>query len=150
MDVDDSLSPSHPLDRLHEQVVAEFSKLLDELVLRVGGPEILVADTSIYAPEWRRIPFSKWTPTECLNYLNHKRKVKPSYPEAGVFLRLPQSRTHPRRPGREWPREAWDNVISYLTRLGAMWEDADIQISLGNLEHRVEEVFAMKMRPTGM
>jgi hypothetical protein len=149
MDVDDSLSPSHPLDRLHRQVVAEFSKLLDELVLRVGGPEIHVADTSIYAPEWRKIPFSKWTPTECLSYLNYKRKVKASYPEAGVFLRLPHSQTHPGRSGQYWPREAWDSVISYLTRVGATWEDTAMDVALGNLERRVEEVFAMKLRPTG-
>lgn len=149
MDVDDSLSPSHPLDRLHRQVVAEFSKLLDELVLRVGGPEIHVADTSIYAPEWRKIPFSKWTPTECLSYLNYKRKVKASYPEAGVFLRLPHSQTHPGRSGQYWPREAWDSVISYLTRVGATWEDTAMEVALGNLERRVEEVFAMKLRPTG-
>jgi len=85
-----------------------------------------------------------------LELLESQAKGETKLSRSRCILRLPQSRTHPRRPGREWPREAWDNVISYLTRLGAMWEDADIQISLGNLEHRVEEVFAMKMRPTGM
>jgi hypothetical protein len=150
MDVDNDLLPSHPLDQLHEQVVAKFAKLLDELVLRVGGPEIHIAVGSIYAPEWRRKPFSEWTPELCLKYLDSMRKVKPSRPEAGVFLTLPHSRTgHAGRRGQDWSREAWDEVIKYLTRLAAMWEDAAIEETLGELELEVEEKFGLKMRPTG-
>lgn len=150
MDVDVSLSPSHPLDQLHEQVIAEFSKLLDELVLRVAGREIHVAVESMYAPEWRQKPFSQWTPELCLKYLNGLRKVQPSRPEAGVFLTLPHSRSGvPGRRGQDWPREAWNEVIKYLTRLGAIWEDTEMQESLGKLEFEVEERFGMKMRPTG-
>jgi hypothetical protein len=151
MDVDESLLPSHPLDRLHEEVVADFARLLDELVLRVGGREIHVAVESIYAPEWRQKPFSKWTPELCLKYLNNLRKVKPSRPEAGVFLTLPHSRSGtPGRRGQDWSREAWDEVIGYLTRLGAIWGDVAIQETLGILEFKVEKIFTMKMRPTGM
>jgi hypothetical protein len=150
MDVDEDLLPSHPLDQLHEQIVADFAKLLDDLVLRVGGPDIYVAVESIYAPEWRQKPFSRWTPDLCLKYLDSMRKVKASRPEAGVFLTLPHSRTGlPGRRGQDWSREAWDEVISYLTKLGIMWEDAAIQKLLRNLEFTVEEKFAMKMRPTG-
>lgn len=154
MDVDEnlppSLPPSHPLDQLHEQVVAGFAKLLGKLVLRVGGQEIHVAAESIYAPEWRQKPFSNWTPDLCLKYLDSMQKVKPSRPEAGVFLTLPHTRSGtPGRRGQDWSREAWDEVLNYLARLGAIWEDEEIQESLRELEFRMEEVFMMKMRPTG-
>lgn len=158
MDVDESLQPSpppsHPLDQLHELVVAEFSKLLDKLVLRVAGPEIQVADDSMHAPELRKKPLSEWTPKDCLEYLNSNREIRPSTPSASVFLTSPHSKqclSGRGRRGQDWPREAWDEVIRYLSRLGHIWGDVDTAISesVGSLEFAVEERFAMKMRPTG-
>ena len=154
MDVDENLPlclpPSHPLDQLHEQVVAEFTKLLGKLVLQVGGQEIHSAAESMYAPEWRQKPFSEWTPDLCLKYLNSLRKVKASSPDVGVFLTLPRSRSGiSGRRGQDWSREAWDEIIKYLTRLGVIWDYSVIQETVKELEFKVERVFAMKMRPTG-
>lgn len=149
------LLPSHALDLLHIQVVDHFTRLLVELVGRVGGPEIHNRDeqdgtsASRYAPKWhKREHHSEWTSTDCLEYLDSKRRVPATSPRVDVFLTNPYKSRGARR-GQDWSRRDWEIALRGLERIGDIWEDGSLGESLGVLNPHVLEIFAMKMRPTG-
>ncbi|KAJ8519404.1 hypothetical protein ONZ45_g3655 [Pleurotus djamor] len=168
MDVDEQESlvdytmPSHPLDLLHIQICEHFSTLLVELVSRVGGDEIDQARTggaakSKYAPSWTRNvkPIGQWTPTECMEYLNDKRRVKPTAPPIDVFLtkksNIPgQVRAGPARRGQDWSRADWEVALTGLQTLGNAWEEGSFQESLAVLAPHLYQIFSLRMRPTGI
>lgn len=149
------LLPSHALDLLHIQVIDHFSRLLVELVGRVGGPEIRQASggssASRYAPQWARTgkPYLEWTASDCLDYLNGKQALKPTSPRVDIFLSRPYSCPGARR-GQDWSKMDWDVALGALARLGVVWEEDSIQESLGVLELHLAGVFATRMRPTGI
>jgi hypothetical protein len=160
MDVDDDdssmtefLLPSHALDLLHIQVIEHFTRLVFELVGRVGGPEIhrlgQGSATSRYAPGWQKRHYSAWTLSDALEYLNSKKQVTATSPRVEVFLSMPYSCPGARR-GQDWSRRDWDVALGCLARVGTIWEEVSIGESLGVLDRHVEEIFKMKMRPTGI
>ncbi|GLB33915.1 putative large family of predicted nucleotide-binding domains containing protein [Lyophyllum shimeji] len=164
MAVDDDASmthvllPSHALDLLHIQVIDHFTRLLVELVGRVGGPEIHQAaragdgtSASRYAPQWQRQGrhYLEWTAADVLEYLDHEKKIPATSPRVAVFLSMPYSNRGARR-GQDWSRRDWEVALAGLGRIGDMWEEPSIGESLRVLERHVEGIFATKMRPTGI
>lgn len=156
--VPEILLPSHALDLLHIQVVDHFTTLLVELVGRVGSPEIHSHDepdggtsASRHAPQWQSHErhYSEWTSAECLGYLDSKKRVPTTSPRVDVFLSKPYTSRGARR-GQDWSRRDWEIALRGLERIGDTWEEVSLGESLGVLDRHVLEIFAMKMRPTGI
>lgn len=144
------LQPSHALDLLHLQVIDHFSRLLVELVGRVGGEEVrqtseAEANTSQHAP--RRRHYTEWSSADCLEYLNKHRPVKLSSPRPEVFLSKPYSHFGARR-GQDWSRKDWEVGLGSLKETGTAWGDVSIGESLTVLEPHLNGIFWMKLRPT--
>lgn len=165
MDVDDDspalapeiLLPSHALDLLHIQVVEHFTRLLVELVGRVGefadigcGQQPAGgAMRSMHAPKIPEKRYTHWDAPECLGYLDTKKRSPNSYPRLEVFLALPYTRRGARR-GQDWSRKDWEVGLDALAKIAAVWEEGYIQESLDGLKPVLENVFASRMRPTGI
>ena len=157
MNIDDEVSmtsevlqPSHALDLLHLQVIDHFSRLLVELVGRVGGEEVrqntkVEANTSRHAPQRRH--YTEWTIANCLEYLNKHRAVEVTSPRAEVFLSKPYSYLGARR-GQDWSRKDWEIGLGSLKETGIAWGDLSIGESLTVLEPHLNSIFSMKLRPT--
>ncbi|KAG6911198.1 hypothetical protein DXG01_003065 [Tephrocybe rancida] len=148
--------PSHALDLLHLQVIDHFTRLLIELVGRVGGSEIRGSkdggtSASRYAPRWQKQgkPYTEWSVDEIWEYLDERRKTRLTSPRVDIFLSKPYSSRGARR-GQDWSRRDWDVALMGLARFGEAWEEDSIGESLGVLEPHVEGIFAMQMRPTGI
>lgn len=146
------LQPSHALDLLHLQVIDHFSRLLVELVGRVGGEEVRQitkaedeANTSQHAP--RRRHYTEWSLADCLEYLNKHRTVKVTSPRAEVFLSKPYCHLGARR-GQDWSRKDWEVGLGSLKETGMAWGDMSIGESLTVLEPHFHSIFSMKLRPT--
>jgi hypothetical protein len=151
------LLPSHPLDLLHLQIIEHFTALLVELVGHVGAPEVLrkpVGDglsASRYAPEWAKTHYLDWPASYCIQYLDTKKRLKPSFPRLDLFLTYPYSRpgTGARR-GQEWSRKDWEVALEALKSLGELWQEISIAESLAVLQPHLIAVFEEPMRPTGI
>ncbi|KAG6856339.1 hypothetical protein H0H87_005457 [Tephrocybe sp. NHM501043] len=147
--------PSHALDLLHLQVIDHFTRLLIELVGRVGGPEIHSSrdgtSASRYAPQWQkqRKSYTEWAVVDVWEYLEERKKTRLTSPRVDVFLSKPYTCRGARR-GQDWSRRDWDVALMGLARFAELWEEDSIRESLGVLEPHVEGVFAMQMRPTGI
>ena len=144
------LQPSHALDLLHLQVIDHFSRLLVELVGRVGGEEVrqtseAEANTSRHAP--RRRHYIEWSLADCLEYLNSHRPVKVTSPRPEVFLSKPYGHLGARR-GQDWSRKDWEVGLGSLKETGIAWGDLSIGESLSVLEPHMNGIFSMKLRPT--
>ncbi|KAL4255669.1 PIN domain-containing protein [Pleurotus pulmonarius] len=172
MDIDEEESvvdysmPGHPLDLLHIQICEHFSTLLVELVTRIGGDEIRQAQTggaaqSRYAPAWTKNanPLSQWTPSECLEYLNDKKRIKPTSPPIDVFLTkktanpstsISAHKANPARRGQDWSTRDWEIALTGLQALGNAWGEGSFQESLAVLAPHLNQVFSQRMRPTGI
>ncbi|KAG5639263.1 hypothetical protein H0H81_004924 [Sphagnurus paluster] len=155
--VADVLQPSHALDLLHIQIIDHFTRLLIELVGRVGGVEIhrsqqTVEGTSAsrYAPQWQKQTrhYTEWTVAELLEYLDEKKRIAVTSPRVEVFLSKPYSSRGARR-GQDWSRRDWEVALRGLGRIGNAWEEVSIGESLRVLDSHVEGIFVTKMRPTG-
>jgi hypothetical protein len=161
MDVDDDAStviqlPSHALDSLHVQVIEHFTRLLVELVGRVGGPEVSRTTASLegaaqsrYAPAWTRTRLPQWTAADCLEYLSTKKKLPASNPRLEIFLTMPYAGRGSRR-GQDWSRRDWEVCLNALAAVGGLWEEISIQESLIHFLPHLEGVFASPMKPTGV
>jgi hypothetical protein len=163
MDIDDDaslpeiLQPSHALDLLHIQVIDHFTRLLVELVGRVGGPEIHQepdlkggVSTSRYAPQWQNLKrYSEWSGQECVEYLTAKKWVAPTSPRVDIFLSKPYSCRGARR-GQDWSRKDWEVALGALSQISHVWADVSIRESLEVLNPHLKGVFATRMRPTGI
>ncbi|KAF9464448.1 PIN domain-containing protein [Collybia nuda] len=152
------LLPSHALDLLHIQVIDHFTRLLVELVGRVGGPEVHNRDrpsggtsASRYAPQWQSLKryYSEWTIADCLEFLESKRLIPTTSPRVDVFLSMPYTSPGARR-GQDWSRRDWEIALGGLEKIGETWEEVSISESLGVLDSHVQGIFMMKMRPTGI
>jgi hypothetical protein len=152
------LQPSHALDLLHIQVIDHFTRLVVELVGRVGGPEIHDpcppdegTSASRYAPQWQsnKRHYSEWNIAECLEYLDSKKRIPVTSPRVDVFLSKPYA-TRGARRGQDWSRRDWEVALRGLERIGDIWEEGSIGESLGVLDRHVLGIFATKMRPTGI
>lgn len=160
MDVDESpvaapevLLPSHALDLLHIQVIDHFNRLLVELVGRVGqfGSNVIQGGTtrSIHAPKIPQKELTKWDAFECLEFLHSKRRSPPSNPRVEAFLSLPYSHRGARR-GQDWARRDWEIALEALAKIGDLWQEGYIRESLAGLQPIFDNVFTMRMRPTGI
>ncbi|KAF8165247.1 PIN domain-containing protein [Crassisporium funariophilum] len=162
MDIDDDdglmtaevLEPSHALDLLHLQVIDHFTRLLVELVGRVGDEAVHrpttvedEANLSRHAPRWRH--YKDWSAAECLEYLNRRRPVRARNPRAEVFLCRPYSRGGARR-GQDWARKDWEVALGSLKETSIGWKDVSLQESLTVLEPHLQMIFGMRLRPTGV
>lgn len=153
------LQPSHALDLLHIQAIDHFTRLLIELVGRVGGreiqhrpkPDVEGTSASRYAPKWQSQTrhYSEWTVEDALEYLNDKKRIPPTNPWVEVFLSKPYSARGARR-GQDWSRRDWEVALEGLAKIGDTWEEVSIGESLRVLDRHVEGIFATKMRPTGI
>lgn len=156
MDIDDvgvseQLLPSHALDLLHVQVVDHFLRLLIELVKRVQAEDGLVASqqVSIHAPKhYSDAKISEWDALNCLEYLNGRKPVPPTSPRADLFLRKPYAKGA--RRGQDWSRKDWEVALGSLAKTGDIWRDMSIRESLGVLRTHMDNIFAQKLRPTGI
>ncbi|KIM46084.1 hypothetical protein M413DRAFT_426019 [Hebeloma cylindrosporum] len=157
MAVDDEGPPvwksEHPINMLHEAIIDHFSRLLVELVGKVGGEEVRrrsspqeEANMSRHAPRHRH--YTEWGPSECIKYLNEKKGVKVvRKPSAEVFLLKAYTREVPgSKTGREWSRKDWDVALKNLQATGRAWDDISIQESLLFLLPHVDQVFSLPFR----
>ncbi|KAJ7590999.1 PIN domain-containing protein [Mycena floridula] len=152
VDQDESISRIDARSSLHLQVVQHFTSLLMELVGQVGGPEIQGNNgkdslaASKYAPQWRRggKPYTSWDSSELLEYLDGKRRIKPTEPSLERFLRPPYKEGS--RRGQDWSTMDWLVVLNALKELGDNWNEPAIQESLVSLEPHLEFVFAQPMQ----
>ncbi|KAH7914223.1 PIN domain-containing protein [Hygrophoropsis aurantiaca] len=159
MDVDDEfvapqpVYPSHALDLLHLQVIDHFTRLLLELVGRVGGTEIqrfgMETSNSRHAPQYSRRIYFLWTAPDCLEYLDTKKTVPQNNPRVDIFTAKPYERPGARR-GQDWSRRDWEVCLRSLAAIGDMWEEGSIQESVPAVEFHMMKVFAMPLRPTGL
>ncbi|KAA1466338.1 hypothetical protein DENSPDRAFT_831155 [Dentipellis sp. KUC8613] len=164
MDVDDTgdgsgmhFAPSHPLDALHLEVIEHFSRLLMELVGRVGGPEVPreggsggLADSK-HAPKWARKWLGAWSVEECLAYLSSKRvrqldKGTPS-PKLEVFLLRPYGDERGCRRGQEWSKRDWEIAIGKLEEIAQLWDDKALGESVAVLGPYAKQVFERPYMP---
>jgi len=151
------LQPSHALDLLHIQIIDHFTRLLVELVGRVGGPEIHNYESSEgvsasqHAPQWQsqKRHYSGWSIAESLEYLNSKKRGPITNPRVEVFLSKPYCYRGARR-GQDWSRRDWEVGLQGLSSIGDIWEEVSIRESLQVLDHHVVGIFGMRMRPTGI
>jgi hypothetical protein len=148
----DVLLPSHALDLLHIQVIEHFTRLLVELVDRVGEDlksNKIEGGTSLsrYAPQLPRTHYSEWDAPQCLEYLQSKRPTRRSEgPQVEVFLALPYTRRGARR-GQDWSRRDWEVALGALANIGDLWQEGFIRESRDAI---MDNVFGMRMRPTGI
>jgi hypothetical protein len=162
MDVDDDSSsatevllPSHALDLLHVQVIEHFTRLLVELVGRVGDDlkqKQIEGGTnrSRYAPQLPQTQYSQWDAPQCLEYLHAKRpSPRSDRPQVEIFLALPYTRRGARR-GQDWSRRDWEVALDTLANIGDLWQEGYIRESRNGLKPIMEGVFGMRMRPTGI
>jgi hypothetical protein len=161
MDIDDDSSsaevllPSHALDLLHIQVVEHFTRLLVELVGRVGDDlkqRQIEGGTSLsrYAPQLPKTHYSQWDAPQCLEYLHSKKSPSRSNrPQVEVFLALPYTRRGARR-GQDWSRRDWEVALDALASIGDLWQEGYIRESRNGLKPIIDDVFGMRMRPTGI
>jgi len=142
-------TPQHPLNLLHEAVTDHFTRLLIELVGRVGGEEVCVetsaeeaANLSQHAP--RRRHYSRWTAGECLEYLNGRKNIKPRQPPAERFLlKVDRKKAVPyARRGWEWTRRDWEIALANLEETAHKWGDASIPESVHHLQPHLAAAFA--------
>lgn len=162
MNIDDDgsvaevLQPSHALDLLHIQVIDHFTRLLVELVGRVGGSGLhrTAEDgclVSRHAPQWqlRKQHYSGWNAAECLEYLESIKGVAATSPRVEVFLSRPYSERGARR-GQDWSPKDWEVGLEGLGLVGDVWEEGSIRESICVLRPHLQEILMMKMRPTGI
>lgn len=153
------LLPSHALDLLHIQIVEHFTRLLVELVGRIGGPELRnrIADRgaalSQHAPPWQSQAkdYTEWSAPDCLDYLDYKKNAAGSNSRVAAFLSKPYSRYGARR-GQDWSRRDWEVGLERLGKIGDRWGEASIRESLTVLEPHLLDIFEFgnRMRPTGI
>lgn len=156
---DEILLPSHALDLLHIQVIEHFTRLLLELVGRVGGITSIKqnqveggANSSMHALRSPSLPkeWKKWGAPECIHYLNKKNSLPQScHPRVEIFLALPYTCRGARR-GQDWSRKDWEIALDALARTGDLWQEGYIRESLACLKPIVNDVFCRRMRPTGI
>ncbi|KAF8974459.1 PIN domain-containing protein [Flammula alnicola] len=146
----------HPVNMLHEAVIDHFSRLLMELVGKVGGDEVRQRSTaqeeanlSQHAP--RRRHYTEWSVSDCLEFLIRKAPapVKMANPRPEVFLLKAYTRGVPgSRTGREWSRKDWMVGLNNLREISLAWKDVSIQESLVFLEPHIDYVFSLPLRAT--
>lgn len=158
MDIDDDEQaqqdiPSHPLDRLHIGIIDVFKIKIYILVERVrkehGEHKQLALSASRYAPTHQRKPFDKWTLSDCLDYLDAKKKLVTTRPPLKVFM-LKRSEDSGWRRGQDWSRQDWTNALSALEDIGNKYQDGSILDDLSSAKLIADEVFRTPMRPTGI
>ncbi|KAF9569306.1 hypothetical protein CPC08DRAFT_623611, partial [Agrocybe pediades] len=141
----------HPINMLHVAVIDHFSRLLTELVGRVGGDEVSGTDlnASQHAPQTqrRRKHYTQWSVAECVEYLTEKRKVKLVNPRPEVFLLKAYTRgVAGSRPGKDWSRQDWRMAMANLKAISDAWNDISMTESLLQLEQHVDNVFSVPLR----
>lgn len=122
---------------VHYQVIERFVPLLRALVQRVGGEELERfenlrkngSSVSRYAPRWQQNnkPVDEWEIGDCLEYLQHKKKIAFAKPDPPLerFLRDPYS-GNGALSGAEWSGSAWRAAGSSLRQIGETWKDEAI------------------------
>lgn len=146
---DSAWTPQHPLNLLHEAVIDHFTRLLIELVGRVGGDEVRQETSPVegvhlsqHAP--RRRHYSQWSVSDCIEYLNRGKNITPRHPPAERFLLKvdPKKSVPYARRGWEWSRRDWEIALSNLRETAVAWNDVSIPESLLYLQPHIEAVFA--------
>jgi len=165
MDIDDTadgmmhpIAPSHPLDVLHLEVIDHFSRLLVELVDRIGGSEVPRTANgsgvmkSRYAPSWAKKVLKEWTVMESLEYLGTKKQLRATrrQPKLEVFLLTPHNGERGWRRGQDWSKRDWEIAEEALEEIGRVFDDRPIEESVGILRGYAENTFLCEMRPTGI
>jgi hypothetical protein len=142
-------TPQHPLNLLHQALIDHFTRLLVELVGRVGGDEVRLetsveeeAHLSRHAP--RRRHYSRWSVSECVEYLNRSKNIEPRNPPAERFLLKvdPKKSVPYARRGWEWSRRDWEIALNNLRETAVAWGDVSIPESLYYLQQHIDAAFA--------
>ncbi|KAF8205075.1 hypothetical protein BJ912DRAFT_22137 [Pholiota molesta] len=137
---------------LHEAIIDHFSRLLMELVGKVGGDEVRQRSTpeeeanmSRYAP--RRRPYTEWSTAECVAFLADRAPVPVTIrnPRPEVFLLKAYTKgVAGSRTGREWSRKDWEVAMENLEEISRAWNDVSIRESLRTLQPHIEYVFSLR------
>lgn len=134
MMIDDDAPFSYQIPQatlVHQQVIECFTPLLRALVKRVGGAELEKLrksgnSVSKYAPKWQQntAPVEKYSAGDCLEYLQHKKRIVFTKPEPPLdrFLRHPYS-GNGALSGVEWTASAWRAAVASLRQIGETWKD---------------------------
>lgn len=135
MMVDEDIQVQIPLATLvHYQVIDRFIPLFRALVKRVGADDLenlgkMKKDgcsVSKYAPRWQQNdkPVDEWEVGDCLEYLQHKKKIVFAKPDPPLerFLRGPYSGKGA-LSGAEWSGSAWKAAAASLRQVGETWKD---------------------------
>lgn len=144
----------HPVNMLHEAVVDHFSRLLNDLVGRVGGDEVrqqssAAAERNMSRHAPRRRPYTEWSLGECVDYLvrNAPKGVRLGNPRPEVFLLKAYVKgVWGARPGKEWTRKDWEIGLENLAGISGAWRDGEIHESLASLAPHVQYVFSLPLR----
>ncbi|KAH6915346.1 PIN domain-containing protein [Coprinopsis sp. MPI-PUGE-AT-0042] len=122
-----------PLNVLHDDVRVYFTRLLLEAAVRIGGTDLTQqsCDTGLsrHAAGWRKIHYSSWTATECLEYLSYMRPevdraARNGHPRLEAFLGRRYT-TQGARTGREWSPQDWRSALKKLGNIGGCLGDDD-------------------------
>lgn len=136
-----------PLNVLHDDVRVYFTRLLVQLVERVGGTEVRRSAgeallLSRHAPAYMRKDYRTWTASECIEYLYGKTrglKSKMAAPLPEVFL-TKRYCGRGARTGMEWSPNDWRVALENLVRIGAEFGDGSLAESAQDLGPYLSQV----------
>lgn len=117
-----------PLNVLHDDVRVYFTRLLLEAAVRIGGTQITQQppcnpqELSRYAAGWKKVHFSSWTATECVEYLSDTRPevekaARNGHPRLEAFLGRRYA-AQGARTGKEWSPQDWRCALRKLGNIG--------------------------------
>lgn len=141
---------------LHEEVIDYFSRLLVDLVGKVGGEEVRKHDPEdkiISQHAVRRRHYSMWSTAECVEWLIRKARdprreggpvvIRQDNPRLELFLLKHYKGVPGSKTGKDWSRQGWRVALNNLRQISNAWGDESIAESLAGLEPYVNHVFEM-------
>lgn len=141
---------------LHGEVIDYFSRLLVDLVGKVGGEEVRKhdpEDKSMSQYAVRRRHFSMWSTAECIEWLIRKARdprreggpvvIRQDNPRLELFLLKHYKGVTGSKTGKDWSRQGWRVALNNLRQISNAWGDESIAESLAGLEPYVDHVFEM-------
>jgi hypothetical protein len=146
-DEDAESTEEAPLNVLHDDVRVYFTRLLVELVGRVGGAEVRRSTgeallMSRHAPVYMKKDYHTWGASECIEYLYGKArglKTKMTAPMPEIFLTKRYS-GRGARTGMEWSPSDWKVSLENLVRVGAEFGDSSLAESAQDLGPYLSQV----------
>lgn len=141
-----------PLNVLHDDVRDYFTRLLLQLVSKVGGAEVQKLGDPLmqsqHAPGYLKKGFTAWNASDCLLFLYDKSRTLKGQmlsPAPEVFLSKRYT-AQGARNGWEWSPADWRVALENLVKVGAVFEDRSLGESVADLTPYVETVLQTARR----